>query len=195
MKLFAITIAIIAIHFQTFAQENLPPVRALSTVNLQQYLGPWYEIAAIPQIFESQCVGNSTASYKMAENNLIAVLNSCDTADGSRKSAEGRAMVMDPASPAKLKVSFVNFFGWQFALAGDYWILATDEAYSYAVVGAPGRDFAWVLSRSPGMTRAQIAETYQALVLQSFDPCKLITTRQNLGLQENIPFCQLMQGQ
>jgi apolipoprotein D and lipocalin family protein len=176
------------------ALNSQPPVETVDAVDLQQYLGKWYEIAAIPQSFEKQCVGNTTAEYATAENNLISVVNACDTASGEPSVANGRAKVVDRTSNAKLKVTFVNFFGWQFLFGGDYWILALGENYSYAVVGAPGRDYAWILSRTAGMTEEQISEANQVLIKQGFDTCKVISTIQTFGLQERTPLCQLVSG-
>ncbi len=185
---------LIAIQIQARSQQPLPPVRTVDSVDLQQYLGKWYEIAAIPQSFQKQCVGNTTAVYDTAEDGLISVVNTCDTASGSPSIANGRAKVVDKNSNSKLKVTFVNFFGWQFLFAGDYWILAIGENYSYAIVGAPGRDYAWILSRTQDMTQEQIIEANQALVTQGFDTCKLISTIQTSGLQQKIPLCQLISG-
>ncbi len=183
---------LIAIQTQAGSQKLLPPVRTVDSVDLQRYLGKWYEIAAIPQSFQKQCVGNTTAVYDTAADGLISVINTCDTASGRPSIANGRAKVIDTNSSSKLKVTFVNFFGWQFLLGGDYWILAIGENYLYAIVGAPGRDYAWILSRTPDMTSQQIIEANQALVAQGFDTCKLISTIQTSGLQQKIPLCQLV---
>ncbi len=185
---------LIAIQTQAGSQKAMPPVRTADSIDLQQYLGKWYEIAAIPQSFQKQCVGNTTAVYDTAEDGLISVVNTCDTSSGRPSIANGRAKVVDKNSNSKLKVTFVNFFGWQFLLGGDYWILAIGEKYSYAIVGAPGRDYAWILSRTPDMTGEQIIEANQVLVTQGFDTCKLISTIQTSGLQQKIPLCQLVLG-
>ena len=183
---------LIAIQTQAGSEQPLPPVRTVDSVDLLQYLGKWYEIAAIPQSFQKQCIGNTTAVYDTAEDGLISVVNTCDTASGSPSIANGRAKVVDKNSNSKLKVTFVNFFGWKFLLGGDYWILAIGEKYSYAVVAAPGRDYAWILSRTPNMTGEQIIEANHVLVTQGFDTCKLISTIQTSGLQQKIPLCQLV---
>ena len=185
---------LMAIQAQAGSPQSLPPVKTVDSVVLQQYLGKWYEIAAIPQSFQKQCIGNSMAVYNTAEDGLISVVNTCDTAKGIPSVATGRAKVVDQNSNSKLKVTFVNFFGWQFLLGGDYWILAIGENYSYAVVGAPGRDYAWILSRTPDMNQEQIIEANQVLLTQGFDTCKLISTIQTSGLQKKIPLCQLVSG-
>lgn len=192
--IFAVFGFLLAIESQAGVQSSLPPVDTVISVDLQRYLGRWYEIAAIPQSFEKQCIGNAKAEYASAENGLISVVNSCDTASGRRSVANGRAKVVDKISNAKLKVTFVNFLGWQFMLGGKYWILDLGENYSYAVVGTPGRDYAWILSRTPQMTKEQISAASHALVKQGFDTCKLISTIQASGLQEKIPLCELVHG-
>lgn len=176
----------------TANENSLPPVQTVNSVDLKQYLGRWYEIAAIPQSFEKQCVGNTMAEYSLAEEDMIAVVNSCDTSTGQPSVATGRAKVVDGTANSQLKVTFVHFFGWQFVFSGDYWILALGENYSYAVVGAPGRDYAWILSRTPRMKGDQLLEATQALMDQGFDSCKLITTIQDSGLQKRTSLCKLI---
>jgi apolipoprotein D and lipocalin family protein len=41
----------------------------------------------------------------------------------------------------------------------DYWVLALDDDYQWALVGQPGRKYLWILSREPSMDRA----TFEAL--------------------------------
>lgn len=186
--------ALVSIQTQAATKKTLPPVTTVESVDLQQYLGKWYEIAAIPQIFEKQCVGNTTAEYAPAENGLISVVNSCDTSSGQPSVAVGRAKVVDPSANAKLKVTFVNFFGWQFLLGGDYWILGIGENYSYAVVGAPGRDYAWILGRTPQLSEQQLKDATAVLIHQGYDPCLLISTVQASGIQERTSLCRLRTG-
>ncbi len=53
--------------------------------------------------------------------------------------------MVDANTNAKLEVSFFRPF-W-----GDYWIIDLAQDYQYAVVGHPGRDYLWILSRTPSM--------------------------------------------
>ena len=61
----------------------------------------------------------------------------------------------DPATNAKLEVSFVNVFGKQL-FWGDYWIIGLGEDYDYALVGTPSRRWGWILAREPRPSRQQI---------------------------------------
>lgn len=187
------TLLSIFITYQANAQTNDSPVTTVKSIDLKQYLGTWFEIAAIPQYFEKKCIGNVTAEYSIAPNELISVVNSCDTLKG-RSIANGRARVVDRTSNSKLEVTFVHFLGWQFMFGGDYWILAIGDNYSYAVIGAPNRKYAWILSRTPNMPQSLLVEASQALINQGFDTCKLISTSQKGGLQEKTPVCDLLKA-
>jgi apolipoprotein D and lipocalin family protein len=127
-----------------------PPLEVVEPFDLDRYLGRWYEIASYPQRFQEGCVA-TTATYSRREDGRIRVLNACrdGSFDGEPRRAEGVASVADPAgSPAKLKVSFF----WPFR--GDYWVIALDPDYRWAVVGHPSREYLWILSRTPRLESA-----------------------------------------
>lgn len=146
-------------------QSELPTVQS---VDLNRYLGKWYEIARITQSFEEGCVG-VTAEYSLDEDGDIAVKNSCrkDRLDGELKVAHGTAKVVDTTTNSKLKVSFF----WPFY--GPYWILELGSDYEYAVVGSPDRETLWILSRSPRMDEKLIREILARRAAQGFDVTKV----------------------
>jgi apolipoprotein D and lipocalin family protein len=154
-------------------QGFIPELQVVPHVDLQKYLGTWYEIARFPHRFQEGCVG-TTAEYTLLENGKIGVLNQCrkETLDGKITSAKGEAWVVDKLTNAKLKVSFF----WPFS--GDYWIIDLDENYEYAVVGHPGRNYLWILSRSPQMDEASYKRILDRLIQQSYDITRLIQTPQ-----------------
>jgi len=49
----------------------------VSSVDLQKYIGLWYEIAKIPNSFQRSCACNTTATYKLREDGRIDVINRC----------------------------------------------------------------------------------------------------------------------
>ena len=139
----------------TTQRLKLPPLQVVEKVVLQRYLGTWYEIASCPQRFQTGCSGTQ-ATYSLRPDGDLKVLNRChlDTLAGEEKVATGRARVVDATSNAKLEVSFFGPF-W-----GDYWVIQLDPEYRYAVVGSPGRDYLWILSRTPALD----GETWKAIV-------------------------------
>jgi apolipoprotein D and lipocalin family protein len=145
-----------------------PPLDVVEEVDLDRYAGLWYEIARYPNSFERGCVG-VTAEYAPRDDGRIDVVNTCieSTLDGPARTIEGTARVVDPATNAKLKVTFF----WPFE--GDYWIIDLAEDYSYAVVGSPDRQFLWILSRTPAMDDALYQQILDSLPERSFDPGRL----------------------
>lgn len=162
------------------------------SVDLNKYLGLWYEVASIPQWFQKKCVANTTAEYSQAEKNLIKVFNSCETEKGDRDEAEGRAQVVDTKSNSKLKVTFVKFIDWIFAFGGNYWILDLKEDYSLALIGDPSLQYAWVLSRTPSVSRADWIHSEQKFKSLGYDTCKILISIQSGGEQTRTPLCQFV---
>jgi apolipoprotein D and lipocalin family protein len=157
----------------TTARLGLPPLQTVESVDLQRYLGSWYEIASFPQSFQRGCTA-TTASYSMGEGGEIEVLNRCrkGALDGPEDSAKGRARVTDPTTNAKLEVSFFGRF-W-----GDYWVVDLGDEYEYAVVGHPGRDYLWILSRTPQLAESTYAGIIDRLAVQGYEPDRLVRTAQ-----------------
>ena len=123
------------------------PVTTVSSVDLPRYAGHWYEIAKIPNRFQRQCTRGTTAEYTLRDDGRVEVVNRCVKDDGSVALARGVAKVVDPATNAKLKVSFVSFLGWR-PFWGDYWVIGLDENYQWAIVGTSDRKYGWILART-----------------------------------------------
>ena len=159
--------------FGTVHAEPRSELAVVPGVEIDRYLGTWYEIARYPNRFQKECVA-VTADYSLRPDGKIKVVNACrkETLDGKIKKIEGKAWVADEATNAKLKVQFF----WPFR--GAYWIVDLGEDYEYAVVGHPKRKYLWILSRTPDMA----PELYQAivdrLVKQGYDPGRIEKTLQ-----------------
>jgi apolipoprotein D and lipocalin family protein len=149
-----------------------PPLEVVPSVDLNRYVGRWYEIASFPTWFQKGCVG-STAEYSLRPDGGIDVLNQCRKGpDGVLDSAKGQAWVTDPATNAKLRVQFV----WPFR--GDYWIIDLGRDYEYAVVGHPSRDYLWILSRTPRMDSERYDRILERVRQKGYDVSRLARTRQ-----------------
>jgi apolipoprotein D and lipocalin family protein len=116
-----------------------------------QYLGTWYEIARLDNSFEKG-LEQVTANYSSQPDGTIKVVNrgfSPQKNDWSE--AIGKAKFVDAPNAdgtrtGRLKVSFFGPF------YGDYTILELDKPYyNYALVSS-GRDYLWILSRTPQLT-------------------------------------------
>jgi apolipoprotein D and lipocalin family protein len=157
------------------AAEN-DPLEVVDWVDLDRYLGKWYEIASYPMYFQKGCTA-TTATYSLRDDGLIKVVNQCrkGSLDGKPKEAVGRARVVDRETNAKLEVSFFGPF-W-----GDYWIIDLDPDYQWAVVGGAKRKYLWILSRTPQIDEKLYEEIISRLPSKGYDPKGLNKTLQPDG--------------
>src|SRR5690349_20437318 len=97
--------AVLALQSATVHAQTTTPVRTVPSVDLDRYLGDWFEIARFPNRFQRQCVGDVRATYARRTDGRLDVVNRCKTADGQTE-ARGIARVVDQQTRAKLKVRF-----------------------------------------------------------------------------------------
>ncbi len=151
--------------------SNHLPLRTVDYVDLGHYGGRWYEIARYEHSFEKGC-RNVSATYTLKEDGDIRVVNRCTTEEGTVKEVVGRAYATDTTN-SKLKVSFFRPF------YGNYWVLMLDDAYSYALIGDPSREYLWILSRRPTLEPAIIKRILEELPEFGYDSSRLIWTEQD----------------
>ncbi len=165
--------ALLMLSVAVAAAAKAPPLRVVEEVDLDRYLGTWFEIASYPAWFAKNCTG-VTAEYSLREGGGISVVNRCykGALDGKLKEARGRAKVVDPETNAKLKVSFFGPF-W-----GDYWILELDPEYEWVVVGEPKRKYLWILSRTPSLAQDTLDEILSRLPEKGYSRDRLQWTPQ-----------------
>jgi apolipoprotein D and lipocalin family protein len=159
MRLRSLGLIMLATPLALACQTANAPLDVVNEVDLDRYLGRWYEIASFPQRFQQGCVA-TTANYALRDDGRIRVENECrdGSFDGELRRVEGVAWVTDPnETRAKLKVQFF----WPFR--GDYWIIELDPEYRYAVVGHPSRDYLWILARTPSLD-PPVYETLRARI-------------------------------
>jgi apolipoprotein D and lipocalin family protein len=147
------------------------PVASVASVDLNRYIGKWYEIGSFPLFFQRNCMGDTTAQYALEANARVSVTNRCRTASGFDE-AVGHASVVDGSANARLKVSFF----WPFK--ADYWVIGLDPDYRWAVVGNPNRKYLWVLSRTPQLPQALLDAALASASAQGFDLSQLRYTQQ-----------------
>ena len=156
-------------------EQAMKQLQTVPFVDLNRYVGQWYEIARYPNRFQKGCVG-SRATYTLRDDGKINVVNACyeGAPSGPLRSAKGKAWVVDTETNAKLKVSFF----WPFS--GDYWIIDLGQEYEYAVVGHPKRTYLWILSRTPEMSEEVYESILMRLQNQQYDTAQLIRTGQTI---------------
>jgi len=155
-------------------QESMIDKTVVKELDLQKYLGTWYELARYNHKFERGLVG-VTANYSVREDGKIKVLNSGYkiSLDGKFKQATGKAYIPDAeVEPAKLKVSFFwNFYG-------DYFVLDLEENYQWAIIGSSSDNYLWILSRTPQMDPDLYNKLLENIKSRGYDISQLIKVEQ-----------------
>lgn len=114
----------------------------IKPVDLQQYLGRWYEQFRYEAPFQKG-MDAVTADYSRNSDGSVRVINRGRKGgvDGKENSSTGKAKVVGTATNAKLKVSFFGPFH------GDYWVLDHGDRYEWSIVGEPSGRYLWALTR------------------------------------------------
>lgn len=133
-----------------------------------RYLGTWYEIARFDHSFERD-LDKVSADYSLREDGGLKVVNrGFDTKKQKWHEAIGKAYFVQTPDIARLKVSFFGPF------YGAYNVIELDKKdYSYVLITG-GKDYLWILSRSPQLSpdiQAQLIAKAQSL---GFDTSKLL---------------------
>lgn len=124
-------------------------VKVIESLDANQYLGTWYEIARLDHSFERD-LDKVTATYSLRDDGGIKVINrGFNSKTKEWKEAEGKAYFVDPVNAdgshtGKLKVSFFGPF------YGAYNIIELDRPYyNYVMLCGPDKSYFWILSRTP----------------------------------------------
>lgn len=164
------------------AQKAMIDNSVVSSLDLDRYLGKWYEIARYDHKFERDLVG-VTAEYSMRKDGKIKVLNSGykGSLDGELSTAVGKAKIPNSAEPAKLKVSFFLFF------YGDYYVMELDEDYQWAIIGSSSQSYLWILSRKPIVEPTLYADLVKKIEARGYDTSLLIKVEQDANSTISFP--------
>ncbi len=151
-----------------------PPLTPIAALDLQRYMGTWYEVAKFPNRFQGQCSGPASADYSLQPGGTVQVVNRCPLADGKVDQVIGEGRRIGPEGSPKLEVRFAPaWLSWLPFVWGNYWVVDLDSAYQLAVVSEPKREFLWVLSRQRAVEPAVWDALMGRLQQQGFDLTRL----------------------
>ena len=148
----------------TLKVDNAP----VAALDLNRYLGEWYEIARFDHSFE-RGVEQTKANYTQNADGTIKVVNS-GIKGGKQKTAIGKGKTTD--TPGLLRVSFFGPF------YVDYRVMLIDKDYTRALVGSGSADYLWILSRTSGLSETAKSELLAEARRRGYDTDKLIWVRQ-----------------
>ncbi len=138
-------------------------------VELERLMGRWHEIARVPNPRQKGCEA-PTAEWAPGSAEQFSVTQTCrqGSPTGPLKVFKAKARVVDPKTQAKVKLSF---FGG--VISQEYWILDRADDYSWAVMGTPGGNYMWLLSRRPELPVQSRGDVMARVKALGFDPAKL----------------------
>lgn len=153
-------------------------VHSVPELDLERYLGLWFEIGRLPLKWQDTTSSHVTAHYSLQDDGNVQVDNRCYDEDGLAVQALGRAAPTEV--PSQLKVSFLPaLLRWIPFTEGDYWVLKIDPDYSVALVGTPNRENLWLLARDWKISDSTKDEYLQEALAQGFDLAEWITPVQD----------------
>lgn len=145
-------------------------VPTVDFVDVERYMGQWYQVAAYETSFNKGLVA-VTAEYTLLEDGTVQVYNRGykESFDGAVDEILGSASIVNTETNAELVVNFPTVpFNFPFA---NYLIVVLDqEGYQYAAVTDPFKSTLFILSRTPQLdegTYTNILESLQALKINT----------------------------
>jgi apolipoprotein D and lipocalin family protein len=127
-----------------------PPLRPVSYVDLNRFMGDWYVLANIPTRME-RGAHNAIESYRLAsDGRVLTTFTFRDGAfDGPEKRYEPVGFIRNRHSNAVWGMQFI----WPFK--ADYRIAYLDEDYRTTIVAREARDYVWIMARTPSIEAAE----------------------------------------
>jgi len=174
MKKMLLLVSLFSIGLNACSNEQLNN-STVSELDLNRYVGKWYEIARFDHIFERGLVG-CTANYTLQDNGYIKVVNAGykKTLDGKYDESVGKARRPNEDEPGKLEVAFfANFYA-------DYYVLELASDYRYVLVGSKTDKYLWILSRTPQMEQVDIDFLLKRAKERGYNVDKLIWVEHKL---------------
>ena len=174
--LVAIALGVLAIIFGTLRTSANTASKGLDrttvdSLDLDSYLGTWYEIVRKPHFFEKG-MSNVTATYTLLPDGTIEVVNK-GVKNGKPKVSRGKAKTTDRVG--QLKVTF-------FLFPGEYNIMELGPDYDYSVVGGSNGGYLWILSRTPSLPQSLLDEIYARLEMRGYDLSDIIIVDQQQNM-------------
>ena len=142
----------------------------VSDLNLDRYLGSWYEIARFDHSFE-RGITHAKANYALNPDGTITVTNS-GIKNGKERASIGKAKVTDTAGLLR-----VSFFG---PFYSDYRVMMLSKDYNYALVGSGNSKYLWILSRTPEIADDVLEDILNVAYNRGYDTSRLLWVEQGL---------------
>ncbi|AVM02258.1 lipocalin [Gordonia iterans] len=174
------------------------PLQPVDKLDVERYLGTWWQQAAIPGFYSIRCARDTSARYGLIDETTISVDNTCISSTGARDGVRGRAKVVDPESRAQLSVSFPDVpFSVDPHDRPNYvvaWVASgndPDGPYEYAIVGDPDRLSGFILTRDRVIPTSTLLALRSEVSRLGFHTCLFLTSPTTGGRSDYTPLCRV----
>ena len=142
-----------------FAATAHAEPQPVSEINVEEYVGKWYEIGKLPTPRPAKLLQRH-GRVRAAQRWSWASSNSCRIKlfwglsfpwyiGGKAKAVEGEVGQFDlTLRPLTALIPFGNKYERGFKVTGKYWVLELGDDYEYALVGEPTKSNLFILSRA-----------------------------------------------
>lgn len=182
IALILVLILLLVISCSSWANSPIPTAKG---VDLNRYMGTWYEIARTDNPFQ-RGTHNAIAQYYIKSNGDVDIVNSAiDDKTGELKVSNGSAFAPDKNDPSKLRVTFFHPF------YSDYNILVVDNGYKWSIVSSANYKYLWLLAREKTISDSdwiaiKNATQNQPKIVKDFIVSAMMTPREHFALYDEL---------
>jgi apolipoprotein D and lipocalin family protein len=145
-----------------------PPIKTVSEVNLQKFMGPWYVIGHIPTFIEKNAF-NAIESYELNQDGTIGTTFTFNEGalTGPLKTYKPKGFVIKDSGNALWGMQFI----WP--IKAQYKIVYLDEAYQNTIIARDDRDYVWIMSREKKIEQKTLEQLVKKIETDGYDIKKI----------------------
>ena len=142
-------------------------------INPTQIIGTYYIIARLPIKRQKACLANELVLYALGDKKRsIQIVTTCqvkqDNTDGWNSHGK-----FSENGDGRIKLGFI----WPFTT--QYWIIALAPDATWAIAGSPNHKSLWLLSGTPTLPDATVAQLKSTAAAQGYNTGNLIAIPQH----------------
>ncbi len=161
----------LALAATNFGCASVPNPPTVDHVDMSRYSGRWYEVARIPHLFDYFNVADTVTYTRRDHGDLVAVERwRHGTTYGPMCDSVG---VLKPGPHENGHLQLQNGLN-----ISDYWVLALDPDYQYAMIGTPDRRYLRILSRTPTLPQDVDEKLFALADREGYDVAQVRRTPQ-----------------
>ncbi|SDU68586.1 lipocalin family protein [Gordonia westfalica] len=180
------------------APAQAAPLAPVEKLDVDRYLGKWWQLATVPSFWGVTCARDTSAFYTRIDAKTIGVDNQCTGPTGMKGGVIGQATVVDTKSNAQLSVRFPQTPASINPNGAPNYIVAhledggnPDGPYKYSIVGDPTRASGFLLSRDKVVSNSELRRLTKEIEKVGFNPCTFLVSPTTGGRSDYSPLCTI----